>query len=487
MVFLQPVHSAVQEFPWGKVGDQGLAAQLWERGGHAKAQGKTLDPKKRYGELWMGGTHEKGPSTLADEPGTPLSKVLRGPRKHEILGDKLLKKLPWVDTDTHGGVPVLFKVLSAGKALPLQAHPDSKLSRKLFKSQPGREDEEQVRYDGVHKPEIALALSKPFKGFIGFSPEEQITKRPALLPELQEILLARNIPIEVSKSLEHEEMIDPYHEIVTNGTTYSWHAKVGAALGRLLGAKKDKLSSIIKSIVKRAEAAKEGEWDGPEAEQLRALILELNEQYPGDSGVVVAPVFQNLAELQPGEMIYAPADTIHAWFSGDIIEAMPASVNVINAAFGPDPKPDTLELFTKMLSYEFKPLSDFIIQPEPVQGTPEGTTTIYRIPLEEFDIVRLQLDASKKEREGAKSVRLLTGGDGVGVLDGIAIVGVIRGQGRIRGFDASSSGGGDEASHDVSEGSILFVGKGTGLEIESTGSVATQLEVYIAVCQPKTR
>ncbi|KAK0534082.1 Mannose-6-phosphate isomerase [Tilletia horrida] len=490
MVFLQPVHSAVQDMPWGSKGSTSLAGQLWLAGGHAQAQGHdALDEHQTYAELWQAGTHEKGPSTLAIDSddgkrGQPLSAVLRK-RKHELLGENILQKMPWVDSDTHGGVPVLFKVLSAGKALPLQAHPDAELSRQLYELQPGREDDEQVRYDGVHKPEIALALT-PFRGFIGFAPREIIVQRLEMLPELRDLFLARNVPVAVSKHLV-QDMTDAYHELVDphqrTHSPYSWHDKISAALGRLLGADKKRLGSVLKQILSRAENKDAVEWTGPEGEQLRSLIIELSEQYPGDSGVLAAPVFMNLAALEPGECIYAPADTIHAWLSGDIIEAMPASVNVHNTAFGPDPSVETLQIFTKMLSYDAKPLSDFKIRPEPLEGMPNDTTTIYRIPLEEFDVVKVYLSSASSSAPTC-TVRLFTEEDGLGVLDGLGIVSVVRGKGCLHGFEPGSSAGSSRITHEVGPGSVVVVGKGTAIELERTA--ADNLEVYIAVCQPKT-
>ncbi|CAD6890932.1 unnamed protein product [Tilletia controversa] len=495
MVFLQPVHSSIQVFDWGKVGASSLAARLYESGGHAAAQGKhELDPDTPYGEFWQGATHIKGPSTIASSTTTTgddgtshqkeqlLSDVLRS-RKYELLGGRLLRKMPWIDTDTHGGVPILFKILSAGKALPLQAHPDAELAAKLYEAEPGREDSQQVRFDAVHKPEIALALT-PFRGFIGFAPPELITQRMELLPELHALFLARNVPVGVSKHLV-QDMVDPYHEIVhphqRAHSPYSWHDKASAAIGRLLGADRLLLGSAIKHVVTRAEKGKGDEhaWPGVEGEQLRSLILELNEQYPGDSGVFAAPVFMNLASLEPGECIYAPADTIHAWLSGDIIEAMPASVNVENAAFGPEPCVATVELFAKMLTYEFKPVSEFKIRAEPLPAN-KGAS-IYRIPVEEFDVVKIVLGG----KESSHSVRFFTNEkDALGTLDGIAIVGVVRGGGRIRGFEEGAEKDQDkdkEVSYDLREGSVLIVGKGTAIQIEGD-----ELEAYIAVCQPKT-
>ena len=77
------------------------------------------------------GTHPSGPSLLDD--GTELSKVVKG-----------------------GNLPWLLKVLSAGKALSIQAHPDKSLAEKLHKDKP------DLYKDSNHKPEMAIALT-PFE------------------------------------------------------------------------------------------------------------------------------------------------------------------------------------------------------------------------------------------------------------------------------------------------------------------------------------
>ena len=91
---------------------------------------KTIDQSAPYAEIWLG-THPSGPSLLDD--GTELSKVVKG-----------------------GNLPWLLKVLSAGKALSIQAHPDKSLAEKLHKDKP------DLYKDSNHKPEMAIALT-PFE------------------------------------------------------------------------------------------------------------------------------------------------------------------------------------------------------------------------------------------------------------------------------------------------------------------------------------
>lgn len=62
---------------------------------------------------------------------------------------------------------LFLKVLSAGKALSIQAHPDKLLAEKLH-------SEEPTKYcDSNHKPELAMALT-PFEAMCGFRRLEEI-------------------------------------------------------------------------------------------------------------------------------------------------------------------------------------------------------------------------------------------------------------------------------------------------------------------------
>ena len=120
---LQP---AVKQYAWGiRGGDSRVARYGLETGAL-----KVIDQSAPYAEIWLG-THPSGPSLLDD--GTELSKVVKG-----------------------GNLPWLLKVLSAGKALSIQAHPDKSLAEKLHKDKP------DLYKDSNHKPEMAIALT-PFE------------------------------------------------------------------------------------------------------------------------------------------------------------------------------------------------------------------------------------------------------------------------------------------------------------------------------------
>lgn len=72
-------------------------------------------------------------------------------------------------------VPYLFKVLSVGKALSMQAHPDQGLAEKLHAARPA------IYTDPNHKPEMAVAIT-PFEAMCGFRPPAEIAEHLRTVP-----------------------------------------------------------------------------------------------------------------------------------------------------------------------------------------------------------------------------------------------------------------------------------------------------------------
>ena len=127
----------VKDYAWGIRGmDSRVARYALEN----KALDE-VDPDTPYAELWIG-THPKGHSRL---------------KTGELLQDAIGEELPF-----------LFKVLSAGKALSIQAHPDKENAQRLNAENPSNYS------DANHKPEMAIALT-PFEAMCGFRRLEEIS------------------------------------------------------------------------------------------------------------------------------------------------------------------------------------------------------------------------------------------------------------------------------------------------------------------------
>jgi mannose-6-phosphate isomerase len=91
------------------------------------------------------GTHPKAPSTNWKSE-SPLSKLICENGDSE-LGENITSKFG-------NELPFLLKVLSVGRALSIQAHPDRENAKILHANDPAHYP------DANHKPEMCIALTK---------------------------------------------------------------------------------------------------------------------------------------------------------------------------------------------------------------------------------------------------------------------------------------------------------------------------------------
>jgi len=83
------------------------------------------------------------------------------------------------------------------------------------------------------------------------------------------------------------------------------------------------------------------------------LLPRLWKQYlEADPGTLVALVTMNYLKLNAGESISIPADGIHAYLSGDIVECMGRSNNVLNMGFCPKAQRDNVDTFVDVLTFQ---------------------------------------------------------------------------------------------------------------------------------------
>ncbi|GBG00573.1 mannose-6-phosphate isomerase, partial [Raphidocelis subcapitata] len=273
-----------QNYAWGRPADKSQVAQL------AKANGVAIDESKPFAELWMG-THPSGPALIAGSGTTLKAWIEQHP---EALGEAVTKRFG-------SDLPYLFKVLSVETALSIQSHPDKKLAERLHASNP------RDYRDGNHKPEMALAL-EGFSALCGFVSHE----------ELKQALRAN----EELRAVVGEGPSAALLEAEGDGVKPA----LKAAFTALMTADPATVSAAIDGLTARL-AAKAGAKGGALAPK-EALVLQLNGQYPGDVGVLSA-FFLNYLTLPAGEAIYLAANEPHAYVSGELVECMAASDNVI--------------------------------------------------------------------------------------------------------------------------------------------------------------
>lgn len=355
---------SVQNYDWGKIGSNSEVARLFSLNSNS-----SVEPKKPYAEIWIG-THESGPSyvdqgseirncagngTLANlDLATLKSWILGNPN---VLGPKVLEN--WgLD------LPFLFKVLSVEKALSLQAHPDKELAGALHKSQPG------VYKDENYKPEMALALSD-FEALCGFISSEELKDVLRDVPEILE--------------LASDECKEQIASFIEEGAEKSKEGKVvlQSFFSRLMLLTKEEVTEMTSKMIKRLNVEKE-ERQLTDKEQ---LVLKLEGQYRADAGVI-AVFFLNHLKLKRGEAINLGPNEPHAYISGDCIECMATSDNVVRA--GLTPKQRDIQTLLSMLKYK--------------QGAPETLHGVYlnpytrrfSPPFDEFEVdcCNLPLDAS---------------------------------------------------------------------------------------------
>jgi len=395
-------------YPWGKKGKDSLAARY-----AAATPGGSfeLDEKKEYAEQWMG-TYPTTPS-LVLSTGKDLQEHLNA-NKEALIGKPILSKFG-------ADLPYLPKILSIAKALPLQIHPDKQLAQKLHEKDPSKFG------DSNHKPEIAVALSK-FEVFVGWKP----------LPRVQ--ALFTDVPVLRSSFVPNDAR--------ANFTVDN----LKGIVSKILSASDEDVKDVYDKL-REMKAADFGEGEGYIAEMLPRLA----EQYDKtDPGTLVALLTMNYMVLEKGDAIYVPADGIHAYLSGDIVECMARSDNVLNTGFCPRADRDSIELFTAALTFSPRSADEALLKPKSSPKGTNGHTQVLAPPMSEFDMLVTALKSGEKETVEAlkgPAILIVTGGKGV-----------LKAEGK---------------ETEVKEGYVFFVGYNTEIELIAD----SELETHIAFAE----
>ncbi|KAK5008136.1 Mannose-6-phosphate isomerase [Elasticomyces elasticus] len=384
-------------YDWGKVGNDSAAAKFASA---TPSKDFSIQGDKPYAELWMG-THPSNPSKDLETQRTLLdliqdNQALMSTHIAEHYGHKL---------------PFLFKVLSIRKALSIQAHPNKKLAEQLHSKDPKNYP------DDNHKPEMAIAIT-PFDGLCGFRPLKEIKHFLQTVPSLRNLVGEEEASqfektISGRETSEDEKVIDENKKVLQ------------AAFSSLMKRKPEEVEKAAQELI--ASAKQEGEkfaGGGPPSnngKELADLVLRLDEQFPADLGLFVS-FFLNYVKLEVGEAMFLKADDIHGYLSGDIMECMAASDNVVRAGF--TPKFKDVSTLTTMLTYSYAPISEQKMNPvdypyvtlNSTAYSSSSTSTLYDPPIEEFSVVKTDLrkKGSKATFEAIEgpSILICTSGEG---------------------------------------------------------------------------
>lgn len=410
-----------QNYDWGKIGSSSAVAQY----AAASNANTKIDESKPYAELWMG-THPSVPSVAVD--------VAEGKSTlRDLIGASPVKYLHQSIIDKFGSskeLPFLFKVLSIEKVLSIQAHPDKKLAAQLHKQAP------QHYPDDNHKPEMAIAVTD-FEGFCGFKPLKELAVTLQTIPELNEIIGADIVEEFVSQ-------IKPDAEIGSSDDVAN-RKLIQKVFGKLMNTDESVIQTKAKSLVERTST--DPELFKKIDSRLPNLIQRLNKQFPNDIGLFCGCLLLNHVDLKVGEAMFLQAKDPHAYISGDIIECMAASDNVVRAGF--TPKFKDVENLVDMLTYSYDSVEKqkMPLLPFAKAHGEAAKSVLYNPPIAEFAVLQTIFDKANAVQKHDS-------------FDGPSIVICTNGTGNIK------VDGGDIKK--VETGYVYFVAPGVPIELEST-------------------
>ena len=253
--------NTIQEYAWGS------------RAAISELLGQSVPSEKPQAELWMG-AHPKAPSqVLSDGLWRSLQEVIQE-NPEETLGKKVAARFS-------NGLPFLFKVLAAAKPLSIQAHPNKEQAEQGF----ARENELGIPLDAPHrnyrddnhKPEIICALT-PFWALNGFR------------------------RIDETLSLLEKARIPDLAEIVSFLQSHSNRDGLKKFFDYLMTTDSGKQGKIVEQAVNFAEKR-------PPKEPVWMWMIKLNEEYPGDIGVLSPLFFESRPSGTPASHVSARRGT----------------------------------------------------------------------------------------------------------------------------------------------------------------------------------
>ncbi|KAK4151125.1 mannose-6-phosphate isomerase [Chaetomidium leptoderma] len=416
-------------YEWGKKGKESAVARF---AAATPSDDFTVQDDKPYAELWMG-TH----------PSNPSKDVTSGRTLLDLVQDNQALLAPSVAARYDNKVPFLFKVLSVNKALSIQAHPNKKLAEQLHAKDPKNYP------DDNHKPEMAIAIT-PFEGFCGFRPLDEIAHFLESVPALRQL-------VGEDKAKEFADVVKNTNDNDSEGAVEQNKKALQTVFGALMSSSEADLAAATKVLIESAASAGAdfagGGVSATSASTLVELVTRLHGQFGADHGLFVF-FFLNFVTLQPGEALFLQADDIHAYISGDIIECMASSDNVVRAGF--TPKFKDVDTLVSMLTYNYAPIDEQKMDPTDYPYATLNRTayssgsavTLYDPPIDEFSVVRTTLWGN-----GAKAT--------FDPLDGPSIIICTAGKGKI------SVG---PTVQEIKEGYVFFVGATAECVLESEGS-----------------
>lgn len=235
-------------------------------------------------------------------------------------------------------------------------HPNKSQAEFLHKQFP------DIYKDDNHKPELAIALT-PFLALCGFREYHEIHK--------------------------YLEKIEPLKNLIGEENTQSLLGPDGAeglkkCFTRLMKATDKEIVETIAAVTALLPSL--------EDPLMTSTVEKVSREFPNDVGIL-SIFFLNILELQPGEAIFLAANEPHAYLSGDCIECMATSDNVIRA--GLTPKFKDVNTLIEMVNYNTEPKNRKFFAPEICC---DGFSKLFIPPVPDFAVKEIRVQEQSTER-----------------------------------------------------------------------------------------
>jgi len=257
---------------------------------------------------------------------------------------------------------------------------------------------------------MAIALT-PFRAFLNFLPLPNVLLHLLTVPELAKVVPRSKVE-ELAASIPVQLNVDDVTILAKAPALKKLSAKHKHALKgvfeALMSAPEDVYKAAVGDLVERYKARKD---IAPSEEPLIPLVKLLHEQYPNDIGVLCAFLL-NVVDCNVGEAIFLGANIPHAYISGDIIECMATSDNVVRA--GLTPKLRDVPTLVSMLTYDAGPAERQYLTPTEFNRDP--ATKLYDPPIDEFSVLRVHLAKDEVTTHRAidgPSIAVVTNGEAI--------------------------------------------------------------------------
>ena len=297
-----------------------------------------------WAEAWYG-THAAGPTRVCGDG--PLSALIEA-EPERLLGDDIIWRFG-------RRLPFLLKLIAPEQPLSLQVHPSQAQAAEgcALEDEAGIALDHPARNykDTNHKPEMVLALTR-FRAVAGFRAPRRAV----------EVLAGLDSPL--ARRMRRTLRLNP--------TRYGIRQVFSDVVSAATRPSPQEIDDLVTEIAARFEAGT--------SPSLRVdyNVLKMAATFPGDPGIAAA-LLLNPVTLQPGEALFVPAGSVHAYISGLGVEVMASSDNVLRAG-----------LTTKHIDVpEMLACVDYVAAP-PVRPAPEylsRATRAYYAPVDDFELM----------------------------------------------------------------------------------------------------